>query len=49
MSLVAIGLATLIFVLLNALFGYWRWHMGAMGAMDPQARSSTGEATCGAA
>lgn len=35
--------------LLNALFGSWRWHMGATRTADPRVRSRTGEAACGAA
>jgi len=32
--------------LLNALFGYWRWHMGTKGATIANARQNTVGATC---
>lgn len=32
--------------LLNALFGYWRWHVGAKGAMPANARVNTEVRTC---
>lgn len=35
--------------LLNALFGYWRWHVGAKRAAGIDAGPTTGSATCGAA
>ncbi len=34
--------------LLNALFGYWRWHMGAKGAAPATALDSDGVTVCGA-
>lgn len=35
--------------LLNAMFGYWRWHVGANSATVVHARRSVGESTCDAA
>jgi nicotinamide mononucleotide transporter len=35
--------------LLNAVFGYWRWHMGAKRARLPDVRQNAGEAICDAA
>lgn len=35
--------------LLNALFGYWRWHIGAKRAAVVNARQNIGETTCDAA
>ena len=32
--------------LLNAVFGYWRWHMGSKRAMAVDVRESVGKATC---
>ncbi|MEW5734107.1 MAG: nicotinamide riboside transporter PnuC [Thermodesulfobacteriota bacterium] len=34
--------------LLNAVFGYWRWHVGAKQAALAGARPGAGEAACGA-
>ena len=35
--------------LLNAVFGYWRWHMGAKRAAARNKRENKGETACDAA
>lgn len=35
--------------LFNAIFGYWRWHMGAKKTIAVRERQNTGETTCDAA
>ncbi len=35
--------------LLNSVFGYWRWHLGAKGTNRVDAEGDPGEATCDAA